>query len=771
MKKLLFLTLILISISRAALPCNSSCQCDPGSNVCLRCELDFIGSQIDQYQRSCPCPENYYRTPYVDCEYIYTDSQYSPGCAENCRDYATLEEAKVACNLDPSCQAITWSFAGVGGSASTNPIGNGHGYQLRASNFGALFLPNKENTWVKGSCPANNNVNANYDGQCDFQGQQGATLNGCVQDCKDFATLQDAENACRADPNCGGVTFSRAELGGSASTNAYNGVYGFQLRAGRHFDYSQNGENSWKKQICNGCSYGYANGEYSGGCVQGCQDFATLDEAKVACNADPSCKAVTWSFAAVGGPNASNASGNGHGYQLRASSSGSIFKPNQENSWIKDQCPDPQLPDNPCDFEAYQGSQILGCDQNCIDFSNLNDALNACRADPNCGGVTFSRSSLGGSASTNAYDGVWGYQLRSGNVLVQSQNGENSWLKVNCPYNFFNCAHLLTGASQLDACQISIAEQMSAIIVDTLCYFDTENDQSFVNSIVTLDLTQTVLPVCCYPEIITKVQYENPNTSIYEDLPSQYVTAGANGQQSIKIPLIDIYNLAYSTTVGPSQISQVVYLQILIGTSLSFDRIHKWCLYVYTERNETHTFQIDVDKQTTQNCTVGNCVIIADLSVTGQIYTDNTYTTIQDPSHSYVIGDIFYAKISFLDPTYTKKLDFVSLYLKDARNIVYDYTSLTTANWDGTGLRIALQLIDPSLEDVIQINMVIDASRFRFLSGTDQSSANQNQVSRQFTVQVLSQPQTTPKDQTTTQKAFSSIFVLASCLIYFILLF
>ncbi|KAL4508377.1 hypothetical protein ABPG72_003681 [Tetrahymena utriculariae] len=705
-----------------------SCQCNPGSNVCQRCELDFIGSQIDQYQRSCPSPPNYYRTPYVDCEYIYADSQYSSGCAENCRDYATLEEAKVACNLDPSCQAITWSFASVGGSASTNPIGNGHGYQLRASNSGSLYLPNKENSWIKGSCPANNNVNANYDGQCDFQGQQGATLNGCSQDCKDFATLQDAENACRADPNCGGVTFSRAELGGSASTNAYNGVYGFQLRAGRHFDYSQNGENSWKnnfkkkklikknfpksklenppppnykqpsrrKQLCNGFSYGYAYGLYSGGGVQGFQDFATLDEAKIACNADPSCKAVTWSFAAVGGPNPSNAIGNGHGYQLRTSSSGSQFQPNQENSWIKDQCPDPLLPDNPCDFEAYQGSQILGCDQNCLDFSNLNDAQNACRLDPNCGGVTFSRSALGGSASTNAFDGVWGFQLRSGNVLVQSQNGENSWLKVNCPQNFFNCAHLLQGATQLDHAkqvQLSKCQQLLqthfAILIQKMTLI--MQIQS------SLQISHKLLPTSCYPDIIKKVQYENPTTQNYVDLPSQYITAGVNGKQTIKIPLIDIYNLAVSTTVGPSQISQVVKLQIYIGTSLSWLRVHKWCLYVYTDRNETHTFQIDVDIRSTQNCQVGNCVIITDLSVSGQIYTDNTYSTIQNPNHNYIVGDIFYARIAFMDPTYTKKLDFVSLY-------------------------------------------------------------------------VLSQPQTSSQAQAITQKAFSSIQLLVSCLFYFILL-
>lgn len=46
---------------------------------------------------------------------------------------------------------------------------------------------------------------------------------------------------------------------------------------------------------------------------------------------------------------------------------------------------------------------------NCLDFSNLNDAQNACRADPGCGGITLSRKEIGGVNANNLYDGVWGY--------------------------------------------------------------------------------------------------------------------------------------------------------------------------------------------------------------------------------------------------------------------------------------------------------------------------------------------------------------------------
>lgn len=52
-------------------------------------------------------------------------------------------------------------------------------------------------------------------------------MSGCAQNCKDFSTLDAALEACRSDASCGGVTFSRKEIGGSSATNAFDGVWGF----------------------------------------------------------------------------------------------------------------------------------------------------------------------------------------------------------------------------------------------------------------------------------------------------------------------------------------------------------------------------------------------------------------------------------------------------------------------------------------------------------------------------------------------------------------
>lgn len=63
---------------------------------------------------------------------------------------------------------------------------------------------------------------------------------------------------------------------------------------------------------------------------------------------------------------------------------------------------------------------------------------------------------------------------------------------------------------------------------------------------------------------------------------------------------------------------------------------------------------------------------------------------------TYVVGDIFYAKIWFDDPTYTKKLDFTGLLFKDAEGGIYDFTAITTATWVIDHLVIALPLVEPT---------------------------------------------------------------------------
>ncbi|KAL4474808.1 hypothetical protein ABPG74_001504 [Tetrahymena malaccensis] len=185
-------------------------------------------------------------------------------------------------------------------------------------------------------------------------------------------------------------------------------------------------------QVYCGCAYSNGYGQFSGSCYSNCVDYAKLSDAFAACDKSDSCGGVSYSYKSIGGSAATNAIGNGWGYQLRASKTGTK-SPNKENSWLKSTCPDPQSPFDPCDYTQGQGVFLGGCNQNCKDFSNLNDALAACRADTTCGGVTFSRKDIGGSAATNAFDGVWGFQLRAGTTFELSPNGENAWVKSKCP--------------------------------------------------------------------------------------------------------------------------------------------------------------------------------------------------------------------------------------------------------------------------------------------------------------------------------------------------
>ncbi|KAL4473611.1 hypothetical protein ABPG74_022475 [Tetrahymena malaccensis] len=359
---------------------------------------------------------------YCACDYTISQGNYSGGCSQNCKDFDTIEHAKAACDADSTCQGITFSQKGSGGSASTGASGNGWGYQLRASQS-TSHSPSGETSWIKGQCqPAF---------VCDFQPYPGQYLGGCFNDCQDFSSLDAAIQACRQQTGCGGVTFSKRSVGGSKATNAFDGAWGYQLRSSTSPSGSPNGEDSWGKINCTsyqqGDCYVIHPGDYSGGCAQNCKDFSTLSQAKDACNKDSSCQGVTFSQPNGGGSQSSGASGNGWGYQLRASSS-TNHSPSGENTWIKTDCSNLF----PCDFLPSQGYYIGGCFNNCQDYKTLAEAQAACRSQSGCGGVTFSKKSVGGSSANNAFDGAWGYQLRSGKNLVLSPNGEDSWLKQSC---------------------------------------------------------------------------------------------------------------------------------------------------------------------------------------------------------------------------------------------------------------------------------------------------------------------------------------------------
>ncbi|KAL4511090.1 hypothetical protein ABPG73_008168 [Tetrahymena malaccensis] len=363
------------------------------------------------------------------CDYTISPGNKSDGCVQDCKDFATFEEAQIACDADTYCRAITFSQKQNGGSASTGAAGNDWGYQLRQS---VVVSPssNQENTWVRAYC--------HHPLDSGFLEAQGYFIGGCLNDCQDFLMLILAQIACRELPECGGITFSKRQHGGLKSKNELDGNWGFQLRSGKSLSPSPNGETSWlvqskekPNQIYEQCTYQFVTSGSASGCAQNCKDFANLEDAKRACNADPNCNAITFSQNVNGGSESTGASGKGWGYQLRASMNVTSFT--QEASWVKIGC---QIVTTfPCFLlQTNQGTYLPGCFNGCQDFSSLEEAQNACINQQGCGGVTFSKKYIGGPNASNAFDGVWGYQLRESKSQISSRYGEDSWSKVCLSY-------------------------------------------------------------------------------------------------------------------------------------------------------------------------------------------------------------------------------------------------------------------------------------------------------------------------------------------------
>lgn len=91
---------------------------------------------------------------------------------------------------------------------------------------------------------------------------------------------------------------------------------------------------------------------------------------------------------------------------------------------------------------------------------------------------------------------------------------------------------------------------------------------------------------------------------------------------------------------------------------------------------------------------------------------------------TYEVGDIFYAKITFKDPTYTKNLLFDSLYFKTDDNKIFNLSSIVQSTPFPGGLKIALPLVYPTIAAVIQVNMLISNTRLRQLTNSTPSPVN-----------------------------------------------
>ncbi|KAL4446409.1 hypothetical protein ABPG74_001150 [Tetrahymena malaccensis] len=342
------------------------------------------------------------------------------------------------------------------------------------------------------------------------------------------------------------------------------------------------------------------------------------------------------------------------------------------------------------------------------------------------------------------------------------------------------CNQLISGSEE-NQCHIDMALNMANFVVNTDCYYYTENagqngsEANYIRSDISIDTTHSQFSDAnCRSHVVSHIQYQPKDNNSgnedhdYVDLPApsnggSYLSnlpGGKSGDQRIQIPLIDVYSLAHSQTVSAdgSQIVQILNYRILIGFSGTVLRSHRWQSTVFTNRNQVQTFTVDVDIQRTQGCQPGqNCIIVADLDVTGNQYKSN-WSTVNDPAQ-YTVGDVLYLRIWFKDATYTKQLSFQKLYFLNDSGQVFDYTALcdpnaTAWNHNDKSLHVQLPLVEPSSSATIQVNMLIetaDARLRRLQTGT-------NSASQQFTVSVA--PAAANNSNTANTNALNLIFGL-----------
>ena len=186
------------------------------------------------------------------------------GCADDCRSFETLSEAEAHCNaLGAACGGITKSAYGDDEAIS---LGVGL-YEVRAGP--GIEAAKGDTAWIK-------QVDCAPDGGGETAEQQAAVgdleslikdraltpldggtaddycfsysapvqgqyLEGCVDECKSFETLDEAEAHCNSLDECGGVTHSL--YGEGQSWHEGNGP--FEVRQGPTLKPSQDGDVSW----------------------------------------------------------------------------------------------------------------------------------------------------------------------------------------------------------------------------------------------------------------------------------------------------------------------------------------------------------------------------------------------------------------------------------------------------------------------------------------------------------------------------------------------
>jgi hypothetical protein len=199
----------------------------------------------------------------LDCYDGPFESVLLDGCVDDCRSFEHLQEAEEHCdNLGASCGGITKTAYGDDEAIS---LGVGL-YEVRAGP--GIEAAKGDTTWIKqegcapdsGETPQQKaavgdlmNLVHNHeltpttqDGTGDYcfsysAPVQGQYLEGCVDECRSFETLDEAEAHCTSLDDCGGVTHSLYGEGQSW----HDGEGPYEVRQGPALKPSQDGDTSW----------------------------------------------------------------------------------------------------------------------------------------------------------------------------------------------------------------------------------------------------------------------------------------------------------------------------------------------------------------------------------------------------------------------------------------------------------------------------------------------------------------------------------------------
>jgi len=161
-------------------------------------------SPISKFQQNLTAPA------FVSCHFDGpVQNSFIAGCSQGCKKFQDLLDAKRACIEASDCNGVT--------------LKNGN-YELRAAQ-GTVVSPGGEVSWSLRNGDSCNSL-------CDFSAKlQDAYLADCSQGCQVHQNLDDAEQACAAAVDCGGVTLRQS------------GHY--ELRQSNFANASSTGEASW----------------------------------------------------------------------------------------------------------------------------------------------------------------------------------------------------------------------------------------------------------------------------------------------------------------------------------------------------------------------------------------------------------------------------------------------------------------------------------------------------------------------------------------------